>query len=546
MKFTATLLLLLLPAAILPASAALDYERALLKSDPVKAAAEFGKKAEASPDDPWILYNAGVASYAAGDFAQADGFWQKLAGLKMPEELKHRAWFQIGNVSYRLVQDQIESAPDAAVSRLEQSREAFRVALNHQKNHEPTIKNLKLVEGLLERIYAKLAKRLAEESKEEDIDPAIEKLEAAISHARQAESMNPASPVRKQERQEIEKLLGQRLDERAAREERIADTRNPEARREDFPPEALNQPYVQNTQKNPDESPEIADARERYNKALTDFQQAQTLNAADQGAKDGEKRVQEKLANFLTKAGQAEQRQAGTEAAQENIESAVEDYHQALNHFEEAQGVKPEHEQAKKGEKEVREALEKLHLKQGDRMAEKGVEQLKEQQPMEALPNLEGALANFEEARQANAENPAIQPRIDRMKALLDPLLTKLGQEAMEMAEGAEAQGDPGQAVEGFEMAESGFGKAVGMNPGNMPAQQGLQGAQAGLARLRSEMARNAEQQAQRDGNDSRNQRSFQSMLSRVKEEDQYREMNARHSRSQRYNEERDRNLRNW
>ena len=165
---------------------------------------------------------------------------------------------------------------------------------------------------------------------------------------------------------------------------------------------------------------------------------------------------------------------------------------------------------------------------------------------MEALPNLEGALANFQEAQQANSENPAIQPRIDRMKALLDPLLTKLGQEAMEMAEGAEAQGDPGQAIEGFEMAESGFAKAVGMNPGNMPAQQGLQSAQAGLARLRSEMARNAEQQAQRDGNDSRNQRSFQSMLSRVKEEDQYREMNARHSRPQRYNEERDRNLRNW
>ncbi|MES2707095.1 MAG: hypothetical protein V4726_10885 [Verrucomicrobiota bacterium] len=584
-NFTATLLPLLLLAAALPASAALEHERALLQNDPAKAAAEFGRKAEDAPDDPWILYNAGVASYAAGDFAKADELWQKLAGLKMPEKLKDKAWFQIGNVSYRLVQKQIESEPDAAVSRLEQSREAFRVALNHNKKSKAAAKNLKMVEGVLEKIYAKLAKRLADESKTDETDPAIEKLEAAISYARQAESMNPASAERKQERQEIEKSLGQRLDERAAREERIADTRNPEgqsrrrssftqnqsprqslsvtpsseelqrrleamrtleAQEENVPPQVENQPYLQNAQNDPTENPEIADARERYNKALGDFQQAQTLNAADQVAKDGGKRVQEKLADFLTKAAQAEQRQAESEAAREDIEPAVADYNKALDHFEETQAVKPEHELAKKGEKEVREALEKLHLKEGDKLAEKGIEQLKEQQPMEALPNLEGALANFQEAQQANAENPTIPPRIDQMKALLDPLLTKLAQQAMEMAEGEEAKGELGQAIEGFELAESGFGKATGMNPGNMPAQQGLQGAQAGLARLRAEMARRAEQMAQRGNNGFLNQRSFQSMLNRVKEDDQYREMNARHTRPQRYHEDRDRNLRNW
>jgi hypothetical protein len=173
------------------------------------------------------------------------------------------------------------------VSRLEQSREAFRVALAFNKKNKTAEQNLRFVEAELEKVYARLARRLAEEAKKESWVPkAVEKLEAALTYAQQAEALNPKSEERKQERNEIEKALASRLDERAAREEKTAD------------------------QRNPDNQWERKDAQEHLQNALSDFQQAQSLDQQDQAAKEGEKRVEEKLANLFDRAGRKDQQQA--------------------------------------------------------------------------------------------------------------------------------------------------------------------------------------------------------------------------------------------
>jgi hypothetical protein len=73
---------------------------------------------------------------------------------------------------------------------------------------------------------------------------------------------------------------------------------------------------------------------------------------------------------------------------------------------------------------------------------------------------------------------------------------------------------------------------------------------QAALARLRQQLAQKAEQQQQGKPQTPQqakeSQETFQSMLARLKEDLKDREVNARHGQGQKYNEERDRNLRNW
>ena len=123
-----------------------------------------------------------------------------------------------------------------------------------------------------------------------------------------------------------------------------------------------------------------------------------------------------------------------------------------------------------------------------------------------------------------------------------------LGQRQQQRGEQAEARNRDGEAIENFEKAEATFGKAQQLAPENEAAKEGQQQVQDALARLRAQMAQKAEQQLAKQPSQSKESKeskeSFRSMLAKVKEEQK--EVNAQHNRGQKYNQERDRNLRNW
>ena len=514
--------LCLLPSA--PAWAGLEKERELIQQDPGAALTRLQEQLAQKPDDPYLVYNTAVAAYAAKDFGKADELWQQLATTQMPETLREQVWLQIGNVSYRLVQGQLDKSPDGAVARLEQSREAFRVALATNKKNKTAGQNLTVVEKELEKLYARLAQRLAEEGKKEhNPTRAIEKLQAALTYAQQAESLNKQDQQRQEERKDIEKALADKFEQRAAQEEKAADSRKPE----------------QNEW-------ERKTAEENLRNAMADYQQAASLDAQDETAKDGEKRVQDKLANLLAKAARQEQQQA---QKQQNPEAAMEKLDSALENFQEALAIKPDHADAQAGEKEVREQLEKMHMEQGDRLAKEGQEQLP-RSPENASEKLAEALQNFEAAQALDPQNAELQPRIEKTEALLAEALTKAGQQQQQRGERNEQQNNTERAIANFEQAEASFAQAEALQPENEQAKEGQQQAQAALQRLRQQMAQKAEQQPAnkpqnpQDAKDS--QESFQSMLAKLKEDLKGKEVNARHSRGEKYNEDRDRNLRNW
>jgi hypothetical protein len=511
---------LALLAFALTARGDLREARELLRQNPAKAGEHVQELLAKKPDDPWLLYDAGVAAYAAKDFAKADEVWQRLAAMPLPESLRAKVWLQIGNVSYRLVQPQIEPEPDATVARLEQSREAFRVALVFNKRHKAAAQNLQVVESELEKVYARLAQRLVQEAKKEtwNLEKTIARLQAALTYGQQAEALNPKNPQREQERKEIERLLAEAFDRQAAAHEKTADSRNQD-----------NQWERQN-------------AQEEWQKAVEDFQQAQSVAPDDQTAKTGEKRVQEKLANSFEKAGRKDQQQA-RQSAKSDPPEATEKYEKALENFQEALAHMPQHADAQAGEREVKEELEKLHLDQGDRQTQRGEEQMK-RSPEQAVESLLGALDHFQQARGLAPQNEAIPPRIEKVESLLAPLLTQLGQQEQQRGEKEEQRNSPEEAVAHLEKAESSFDKAQQLDPHNATAKVGQQQVQDALARLRQRLAER--QQPGKPQPSKQAQESFESMLAKLKNEQKPQETQARHRAGQRYDEERNRTFRNW
>ncbi len=515
----AIVLFFLLPCSALPA-AGLDMMRALLKEDPGQAAAKLTQSLAYRPEDPWRLYNAGVASYAAEDFATADERWQKLATLKLPEALRDMTWMQIGNVSYRLAEPQIESAPDAALPRLEQAREAFKTALSYNEKNRKARQNLLFVESLLEKLYARLAQQLAQAAAtERELEQKIQQLEAALSYARQAEALNPENETRREERQAIGRALAEALNERATREERYAD-----ARRADRSDEAR------------------AEAREHYGQALDDFRDAQRHEPANAIAMEGEARVREKLADMLTERGQEHLAEGEQAREDRRSDDAIGEFQQALENFQEALGTQPEHAEAQAGEIAARAALEERHLAVGDRQARDG-EALAERFPAEAADQLGQALEHFQQAREVAPGNETIPPRIEKTEALLAGLLEAMAREQMQAAGQAEQQQEVAEAISQYEQAEGNFGRTGELQPGNDAARQGQEEAREALARLR----RPSSPSRFSPGEISASGASFQRLLQDFKAEQQwYDEQRSSRRDDVRYRENKRPNLRDW
>ncbi len=509
--------------AAFPVRAEIIKARELLRDNqPAQAGEALQKALAAKPGDPWLIYDTGIAAYAAKDFAKANDIWEQLAGTDLPDALREHVWTQIGNVSYRLVQDTISKEPDAALSGLEQSREAFRVALSQNKRNEVAAQNLVVVERELERIYALLARRLVEEAKKErDLQKSIDKFQAALEHQQNANALAPKDAEHEKAKQEIEQQLAQKFTEKAEKTEQQADkadTNNEWQRKQ---------------------------AQEQLENALADFRQAQTYEAQKEPAKQGEKRVQEKLANLLTKDGQHEQREAENKENNNDPEHALDHFDTAMQDYQQAQAQNPEQAEAKKGEEEVRAEMEKIHLAEGDRAQKAGEEQA-QRQPEQAAGKMLGALEHFEEARDLDPQNKAIQDRIDKVQAELPAMLMAMGKQ--EQRDAAKEEGkSPGAAVAHLERAETALDKAERLAPENQEAQQMQQQVQSDLARLRQQLAAEAQKQQEHPPAPHPGQeQTLEAMMAQMKATQDQREVNMRHSPPKKYDPAATSPFRNW
>jgi tetratricopeptide (TPR) repeat protein len=187
--------------------------------------------------------------------------------------------------------------------------------------------------------------------------------------------------------------------------------------------------------------------------------------------------------------GQREQKVA-TEQAQRNPDDAWAHFDQALEHFQAAQAVQPDHAAARAGEQQVKAAMEELHMREGRQRQAQGVEAAPNNAPR-AARELTAALSHFEAALGLNPENAEAERRAEEVRAMLPDLLTRAGQQQQRAGEQAE-QGNADRAFMHYETAQSAFEGALDVAPTHAPAQQGLEQVQERLARLRQRQAEEA------------------------------------------------------
>jgi tetratricopeptide (TPR) repeat protein len=485
------------------------------------------------PNDAWLVYDSGVAAYAAKDYAQADQLWQELAARELPPKLRDQVWVQLGNVAFRQGEQTEAAAADLALPQYEQSRESYRVALVTRRRDKVVLHNLKVVELRLARLHAQLAQRLLLEAQTPSLPRAMEKLQAALDHQREAQALDPQNEQYPKDVRQTERQLAEKFVQKAAQEEQSTD----------------------NLLKNPTPSQwEIQHGIEQLKTALTDFQEAQALDPQNPEAGPGEKRVEEKLANLLDKEGRRLQRQADNQA-DSNPEGAIEQYERALENFEEALGLVPEHQDAQAGEREVKKALEELHIQQGDQLAKQGRQEVK-YRPESGAEKMLNALDHYESAQAINPDNPTLPPKIEALEKELPDLLVSLGKKEQQAA----AKDEPKSvenAVAHLEKAATSYEMAEELDKNNQQARQGQEQVQKDLARLREKLieqaqAKNQQQQSQQQPNRQQQsqheaQQNLQSLLSQVKDPRKQREYDeSRRGKTSKYDPGKDRVYKNW
>ncbi len=505
-----------------------DAKELMKQNQPAKAGAVIQQLLQSKPDDLWLRYDAGVAAYATKDFEQADKVWQELAAKPLPDKLHDKVWTQIGNVSFRRGEDLVAATPELALPHWEQSREALRVAVNSDKRNKLAQNNLTYVENELAKLHIKLAKRLIQEAqkKEWDIKKPIEKLQAALDHQNAAQNLQPKNEELKKDIKKTEAMLAEKFTQKATDEEKQAD-------------KGLDKPNPQQWDRKM--------AEEKLNTALADFQEAKQLNPENKPAEEGEKRVQEKLANLLTQQAQKLAEDARAEKNY-NPEDAINKFEKALDKFEEALNHNPNQEQAKAGEEQVKKELEQLHVEQGDHLAQLGERDAKPR-PAQAAEEKLGALQNYEDAKALNPDNQEVPPKITALQKELPELLMALGQREQAKADQAEAK-SPDQAVQHLEKAATAYEMAQDLQKNNQAAQQAEEKVQAQLAKLRAQLAAKAQAEAQQQAKKSEKEQdteTFESMLAKVKNDDKQKQFEqTRRNPQEKYDPEKVKAYKNW
>ena len=500
-----------------------DALKLMDENRPQEAAGVLRKLAEKNPSDPWILYNLGVAEYAAKNFDAADRIWEELAASTLPKKLQTRVWTQIGNVSFRKGEPLEKESPEKALPLYEQSLEAYKIALAASPKDKLASYNKKVVEQRLAKIHSILAKKLLEQSQNKSLKETIEKTEAALDHQRTAANLVPENAEYASDVKQTEKKLSELLTQRAEQQEQRAD----------------------NTVKNPNAQRwEREQAIKNLESALTDYREAANLNQQNETAKAGEQRVLEKLSSLLTRNADELRKEADREASW-NPDEAISKYERAIDNYDEALQLNQENQMAQKGREETRQSLEQLLMKQGDKLAQEGRKQ-KENNPAEAAEKMLQALNNYEHALEVNPDNTEAPQKIDSLEKELPPLLMALGKREQQRA-AQEEQKSLQKAVSHLEKAATSFELAQQIDERNEEARQLGEQTRQDLLRLREKLAQLARQQAAQQQKNNQYTRDFQTLLGWAKNDDKQREYEeARRAPTTKYNPQSEKIYKNW
>jgi len=136
-----------------------DAERAYHEGKFKQSADEYGRALARSPEDVKLQYNLGVAAYKSGDFSKAgDALDRSLHSDHL--DLQENAYYDLGNVLYRVGQESAAKKPEVATDKWKKSIASYESALKLNPKDQDAVFNRDLVKR---RLAA-----LEEQQKQED------------------------------------------------------------------------------------------------------------------------------------------------------------------------------------------------------------------------------------------------------------------------------------------------------------------------------------------------------------------------------------------
>ena len=468
MKTLAWIALLSCGLLALPARAVLKmepFEQLIQQGKPEEAMALLAKELARRPSNLRLLYNYGVAAYAAKRYDEALLSFDRVEASG-GGTLVEKARTQKGNAEFHLGLDAKGSNLDETIERWKTSLAHYRAVLKDSAGDVMAKTNHDIVEKLLMDLLLKSAQKHMDnahqswmngEPKIEELRQAMEKFQEAV---RVDEKNEPAQQGEKQARQELARELA-KVGEKQA-------------------------------QRKPDQNLEWQ--VKEMEKGVNKLEDANRLLPEDKPIEQKLDQARQNLADALTELAKKEIAQA--KSSQWDNEK-FKKLDQAVENTEKALAQKPEHQEAQQTMEEAKAELAKLHEQRGD----KEVKEASWSQLQPAANKLQAALEDYKESNELKESAPVQAKAIETEKKLEDTL-QKLADKMMQDP----AKETLDERAARFETAQQALQDLEQLNPSEKTENQ-LDEATRKLAETREQLAeqarqrqpQQAQQQAQED-----------------------------------------------
>lgn len=432
-----------------------------------QAADQLSAALEKDPDNALLLYNHGVAAYAAGRYEEALLSFDRTEALGRPA-LARRAKFQKGNTEYRVGLAAQSANLDETISRWKESVHLYAGALKEERN-ERTEANFDYVRRqLLDLLLADAKKNLAAGQKPgQPPAAAIEKLRNAFEKFTDAKEVAPESQEAKTGEGESRDALAQALAKEG--------TRKTQATQKVWP--------------KPHEAPIPHPDFKQIEEGVALLEDAHDLKPQDEAIKqaleEGRRRMADAFNQHARELMAQEERLPWPNEKLAVLRMAKEQVQKALDKI-------PDHQPAKETLAEVDRRLAGVMEERADELVQQSQRANLEQQAQQ----LSQSLDLYQQASELQPQEQRLPPKAAKTQEALEQVLDKLADKLMPDPKGQESLEAKAARLEGAEQA---LDELETLKPSDETAQKAQQVGEK-LDGVRQKLAEQAQKQGQKPG----------------------------------------------
>lgn len=472
------LLFIALSASLLNASALdiVELQQQVLTGDAAKAHAQLSVELKRKPNDARLLYNRGVAAYAAGRYEDALVDFDLVQDSKN-KKLAHKSRFQKGNAQFRLGYGTRDYDPEATIARWKQSLSEYNELLKIMPEDLDATKNRNVVRAEL----LKLIKASAKENLERGMQPQrppdsrINALRWAIEQFQDAQEIEPNETAREGEeiaRDELAKLLANEGEKRSMTQNMVNPSRN--------------EPAIPRPDTN------------RIQEGVDMLQDAHDLKPNDQEIAQKLEAAKNRLADALTQQARIYQ---SVEPRIPRVDEKLGLLRLAMELVERALEQNENHQGAKETLEQIKRRLAEIHEQEGDQQQMMARNSQLEQQAQ----SLSQALDHYQQAQQLQPNDQRLPQKSQQTQGDLERALEQLGNKLMQPGGEQESTEEQISRMEGAQQA---FNELQGLKPSTQTAEKARQAGEK-AEQLRQQLAEKG-QPMQQPGGDKPGQAQMQ------------------------------------